>query len=74
MEQELAAGLGERQIAKFVEDEEVQPRELLGKPTLTVGAGGLQSADQIDDVVEAGDITRQETSILSRQQEGRTPP
>jgi len=27
MEQELAAGLGERQIAEFVEDDEVNPNK-----------------------------------------------
>jgi hypothetical protein len=32
VEQELAAGLGERQIAEFVEDDEVHAGQVIGKP------------------------------------------
>src|SRR5215211_4812817 len=34
MEQELAAGLGEGQIAEFVEDDEVQSHQMIGEPAL----------------------------------------
>ena len=34
VEQQLAAGLGERQIAQLVEDDEVEAREIIGKPSL----------------------------------------
>ena len=32
MEQQLAAGLGERQVAEFVEDEEVHAGQMIGDP------------------------------------------
>ena len=35
MEQELAAGLREGQIAELVEDDEVEAREVIGEPPLT---------------------------------------
>jgi hypothetical protein len=38
VEQELAAGLGKGQIAEFVEDDEVHPRQVLGKPALVAVA------------------------------------
>ena len=34
VEQELAAGLRERQVAEFVEDDEVHPGQMLGDTTL----------------------------------------
>jgi hypothetical protein len=34
VEQQLAAGLSERQVAEFFEDEEVQPGQMLGDATL----------------------------------------
>src|ERR1700688_1897013 len=53
VEQELAAGLGERQIAEFVEDDEVHPGQVIGKPALPAITGlGLEPVDEIDDVVE----------------------
>lgn len=39
VEQELAAGLGERQIAELVEHEEVQVAESVGHASLPAGAG-----------------------------------
>ena len=46
MEQQLAAGLGERQVAEFVEDNEVHPRQMLGDTTLASVAGlDLQAVD-----------------------------
>ena len=53
MEQELAAGLSERQIAEFVENEEVHSGELIGDPTLPSVTGlSLEPVDEIDHVVE----------------------
>ena len=53
VEQELAAGLGEGQIAEFVENDEVEAGQMIGEPPLPSVAGlGLQLVDEIDDVVE----------------------
>ena len=53
MEQELAAGLGEGQIAEFVEDDEVHASEVIGQSALPTAAGlGLEPVDEIHDVVE----------------------
>ena len=53
MEQELSARLGERQIAEFIEDDEVEPCEVIGKPSLAASPTfGLQPVDQIDGVEE----------------------
>ena len=49
MEEQLASGLGEGQIAEFVEDDEVEPGEMIGDATLSAGAGlGLELVDEID--------------------------
>ena len=54
VEQQLAARLGERQIAEFVEHHQINAGELLGQPAGDTGAGlGLQTVDQVDDVEEA---------------------
>ena len=54
MEQELPAGLGEGQVAEFVEDDEVEAAEIIGGSALPAGAGlGLKLVDQVDDVEEA---------------------
>ena len=39
VEQQLAAGLGERQIAEFVEHDEVHAAEIVGQPALPAGRG-----------------------------------
>jgi hypothetical protein len=53
MEQELAAGLGEGQIAEFIEDDEVHAGQMIGEPTLPCVAGfDLEAIDEIDHVVE----------------------
>ena len=39
MEEQLAAGLSERQIAELVEHDEIHAGEIFGKPPLPVGAG-----------------------------------
>ena len=54
VEQELAARLGERQVAEFVEDDEVHPGQMLGDTTLPSVAGlDLEAVDEVDHVVEA---------------------
>ena len=54
VEQKLAAGLGERQIAEFVQHDEVHPGQVLGEPALTSAAGlGLEAVDEVDHIVEA---------------------
>jgi hypothetical protein len=53
MEQQLPASLRERQIAEFVEDNEVLATKIIGQTPLTSGACfGLQLVDQIDDIEE----------------------
>jgi len=55
MEQQLAAGLRERQIAEFVEDNEIPSGELIDEPALAVFPGfGLKPVDQVDNVEDAG--------------------
>ena len=39
VEQQLASGLGEGQVAELVEDDEVAPGQLIGEPALAAGAG-----------------------------------
>jgi hypothetical protein len=54
VEQQLAAGLGERQIAELVENEKVEPGEPIGDTALPPDAGfGLQPVDQVDRGMEA---------------------
>src|SRR3979411_736813 len=58
MEQKLATGLGEREVAEFVEDDEVHPGQMLGDTTLSSVAGlDLQAVDEVDHVVEAAAST-----------------
>ena len=53
MEQKLAAGLGERQVAELIEDDEIDAGELAGERAgLAVAALLLEAIDQIDDVEE----------------------
>jgi len=48
-----AAGLGEGQIAEFVEYHKVEAGEVIGKPALpSVPGFGLQLIDEIDHVIE----------------------
>ena len=59
VEQELAAGLRERQIAELVENEEVEPGEAIGGTALAAGAGfGLKLVDQVNRSMEAATGTR----------------
>jgi hypothetical protein len=53
VEQQLAAGLGEWQIAQLVEDDEVEAGEIVGRPTLAArSALGFEAIDEIDSVEE----------------------
>jgi hypothetical protein len=54
MEQQLAAGLGEREIAEFIEDDDVEASERVGDASLASGSSfGLGLIDEIDDGEEA---------------------
>ena len=49
----MPAGLGEGQIAEFVEDDEVHARQMIGEPSLPTVAGfGLEPVDEIDHVIK----------------------
>ena len=48
MEQELATGLGEGQIAEFVEDDEVDPGQMISEPTLSCVAGLGEAFDSTE--------------------------
>jgi hypothetical protein len=53
MEQELATGLSEGEIAQLVQDDEVEAVQVIGQTALFAAAGlGLKTIDQIDDIVE----------------------
>ena len=53
VEQELAAGLGEWQIAKLVEDDEVDAGQSIGEPALpSIAALRLKPIDEVDHVIE----------------------
>ena len=50
MEEKLAAGLSEREIAEFVHDDEVEPGNEVGKPPLfAIVCFRLKPIDEIDD-------------------------
>jgi len=54
MEQQLPAGLGEREIAEFVEDDEVEAGQVVGDASLAAGSTfGLELIDEIDGGEEA---------------------
>ena len=54
MEQQLPARQRERQIAELIEDDEIDPRQMIGDASRFTGAGlGLEPVDQIDGVEEA---------------------
>ena len=54
VEQELSAGLREGEIAKLVEDDEVEAREIVSEPPLTARSPlGFEPVDEIDGVEEA---------------------
>ena len=54
VEKELAAGLGEGEIAELVEHDEVHAAEVVGDAALAAGTGlGLELVDEVNDVEEA---------------------
>jgi len=54
VEQQLAARLAERQIAEFVDDDEIVAQQLLGQSAATTGGFLLlQLIDEIDQIEEA---------------------
>lgn len=54
MEEQLPAGLCERQLNEFVEYNKVEPGEMIGNAALPSGARfGFESVDQVDDIEEA---------------------
>ena len=59
----MAARLGKRQIAQFVEHDEVHAGQMVAEPALAAVASlGLEPVDQIDDVVEAAAATGSDTA------------
>ena len=63
VEQELSAGLGEGQIAKFIEDDEVHAGQMLSYPALPPIAGlGLEPVNEVDHVVEPAARARSDTA------------
>src|SRR5689334_17089231 len=70
MEQQLAAGLGERQISEFVQHDEVLAAHVVGQPALPAGAAfGFEPVDQVYDVEEptAGALANASTCDRYRQ-------
>ena len=54
MEEQLAAGLCEGEIAEFVKDDEVHAGEIIGDASLAAGARlGFETVDEIDGGEEA---------------------
>jgi hypothetical protein len=54
VEEQLPAGLCEREIAEFIEHDEVEPGEAIGDTALLAAEVlGLEPVDEIDDVEEA---------------------
>ena len=63
VEQELAAGLGKREVTEFVQDDEVHPSQMLSYPALPPIAGlGLEPVDEVDHVVEPAACARSDTA------------
>ena len=55
VEQQLPTRLGEGQVAKLVQNDQVEPDQMLGGASLTAGPGlGFKPVDQIDDREEPG--------------------
>ena len=70
MEEQLPAGLGERQVAEFVEDDEVEAGEIIGDAALAAGAPlGLELVDEIDGGEEA--TARSGADAASRDGDGQ---
>jgi hypothetical protein len=60
------AGLGEGQIAEFVEDDEVHARQVIRHAALTAGSSlSLELVDQVDDIEEAAADTPSRMQALA---------
>lgn len=54
VEEQLPAGLGEWEIAEFIEHDEVEPGKMIGNAALPAGTGlSLEPVDEVDDIEEA---------------------
>ncbi len=72
MEQKLSAGLREWEIAEFVEDDEVEAREIIGKPSLSAGSAlGFEAIDEIDGVEETTARTGADAASRDRDRQMR---
>jgi hypothetical protein len=70
MEEQLSAGLGEGEIAEFVEDDEVEPGEMIGDTALPAGSSlGFELVDEIDGGEEAS--ARSRSYAASRDGDGQ---
>ena len=70
MEQQLPAGLGEGEIAEFVEDDEVEAGEIVSEPSLAASARlSLELIDEIDGGEEAA--ARSRSDAASRNGDGQ---
>src|SRR5580658_1724519 len=79
VEQRLPAGLREWEIAEFVEDHEVEAREIIGEPSLATRAAlGLELIDEIDGGEEATARSRRRHlrrgSLVGRERPPRSTP
>ena len=74
VEEELAAGLREGQIAEFIEDNEVDARQLPRQPALAAAAGlALEAIDQIHHVVEPAAGASADTAAGNGDRQMRLP-
>ena len=76
MEQQLPASLRERQIAEFVEHDEILAAQIVSQAPRPSGAAlGLKSVDQIDDIEEAAasTATNAGASEWDGSEDGRVP-
>src|SRR6185436_7763493 len=69
---QLPTGQSERQVTKFVENDEVEAGEIIGEPTLAPGpAFGLEPVDQIDGVEEPAARSGADTGACDRHRQMR---
>jgi len=67
VEQQLSAGLGEREIAEFVEDDKVEARQIIGEPALAASSTfSLEPVDKIDRGEEAATRSGADTTSCDR--------
>src|SRR5271170_4347878 len=72
MEQQLPARQSERQISEFVENDEVEAREIIGEAPLATGPSfGLKPVDQINRVEEPATRSGADTTARDRHRQMR---